>query len=495
MRIAIGQLSHETNTFCDGLTEVSEFRARDWSHGDEIVAVNRTVHSYIKGMLDVGERLGVEVVPTFTTRATPSGTISRGAYETLRSELLAGIQSAGAVDAICLALHGAGVAEDADDLEGDVLRRVRALVGPRLPIVVTLDLHANVTPAMAGGATALLSVNYYPHVDQYDRGAEAMALAHRIASGQACPRMHVSRLPMLVPTTATSLSPVKEINERCWEWEARPGIIDCTFVHGFPYTDIPEVAASVVAIADGDAALARRAAEDVASFAWDRRDALLPRFPGPADAVRQAVALDGRPIVINETSDNPGGGAPGDGTYLLRAMLDAGTTDACFGFVVDPETAAQAHAAGVGATLRVRLGGKTDRRHGTPIEADAYVVSLTDGRFVRHSLMSRGAQVDLGRMARLRIGTVDVLVSSVRDQTVDAEVFLLHGIDVARYKIVALKSSQHFRDGFEAIAAHIVTADSPGLTTRDLMSFPYRRVARPVWPLDADAAYRPAGAH
>ncbi len=492
MRIAIGQVAHETNTFCRGLTEVDEFKAKEWAHGPQLLSQHRGVRSYLGGMLDAGERLGIDLVPTFATHATPSGTISRSAYEMIASELLNGLRSAGRVDAICLALHGAGVAEGADDLEGDLLARIRAMTGRTLPIIVTLDLHANVTPEMAREATALLSVNFYPHVDSYERGGEAVTLAHRMVTDGIVPRMHLSRIPMIVPTTATSLSPVKEFNERCWAWEKKPGIIDCTFVHGFAHTDIPSISASVIAIADGSAELARQAADDVASYAWQHREGLIRRCPGPAEAIRMALALDGGPVVINETSDNPGGGSPGDGTYLLRAMLEARAASACFGFIYDPQTAAQAHDAGVGATIHVRLGGRTDRMHGEPIEADAYVADLTDGRFIRQSPMGRGAQVDLGRMARLRIGTVDVLVSSVREQTLDAEVFLHHGIDVTRYKIVALKSSQHFRAGFEPLAAHILTADSPGLTTLDLTSFPYHRVDRPVWPLDADTRYQPA---
>ena len=492
MRIAIGEVAHETNTFCQGLTEVEEFKEKEWAHGPEIAAQHRGVRSYLGGMFAAGEQLGIEIVPTFATHATPSGTIGRRAYEAIAAQLLDGLRDSGRVDAICLSLHGAGVAEGADDLEGDLLGRIRAAFGRTLPIVVTLDLHANVTPEMARDATALLTVNFYPHVDSYDRGAEAVTFARGILTDGVVPRMHLSRIPMMVPTTATSQSPVKEINERCWEWEKKPGLLDCTFVHGFAHTDIPRISASVIAIADGDAALARRAADDVAAYAWQRREALLRRCPAPAEAVRQALALDGGPVVINETSDNPGGGSPGDGTHLLRAMLEARAASACFGFIYDPQTAAEAHAAGVGATIPVRLGGKTDRMHGDPIRADAYVADLTDGRFIRQSPMGRGRQVDLGRMARLRIRTVDVLVSSVREQTLDAEVFLHHGIDVTRYKIVALKSSQHFRAGFEPIAAHVVTADSPGLTTLDLTTFPYRRVERPVWPLDADTVYRPA---
>lgn len=489
MRIAIGGLSHETNTFCVALTEVDEFKAREWTHGEAVAARHRGVRDYLGGMLAAADERGLEVVPTFATRATPSGTISAQAYEEMRRELLAGLERAGRVDAICLALHGAGVAEGVDDIEGDILARVRTLAGPALPIIVTLDLHANVTDEMAWYATALLGVNEYPHVDSYDRGVEAVMLAAEIASDRLLPRMRLVRLPILVPTIATSQSPVREINARCREWEQRTGMIDCTFFHGFAHTDAPVVAASVVAIAHERAALAEEAAMDVARFVWSQREAFLRSAPSPGDAIRQALASNARPVVINETSDNPGGGAPGDGTRLLHALLDANVTEACLGFVWDPETAAQAHAAGVGATIHVRLGGKTDALHGAPLETDAYVKCLTDGRFVQQSPMGRGARVDLGRMARLVIGGVDVLVSSVRSQTLDPEVFLLHGIDVARYRIVALKSSQHFRAGFEPVAAHIITADSPGLTTLDLTTFPYRRVTRPVWPLEQDTQF------
>jgi microcystin degradation protein MlrC len=218
------------------------------------------------------------------------------------------------------------------------------------------------------------------------------------------------------------------------------------------------------------------------------REQFRPIPTPPDEAFRQALATDGRPVIINETSDNPGGGAPEDATHLLRAMLDAKLEDACMGFMFDPETAAQAHKAGTGATINVRLGGKHEKLHGEPIEAEAYVKCLTDGKFTQQSPMGRGARVDLGPMARLIIGGIDVLVSSVRTQTLDPEVFLLHGIDVTRYKIVAIKSSNHFRAGFEPIAHKIIRVDTPGLVSVDLSSFPYVRIAHPVWPLDENAA-------
>ncbi len=489
MRIAIGQISHETNTFCRGTTPVEAFREREWLVGDEIVARHRGVRGYLGGMLAAGERLGFELVPTFSASTEPSGTIAADAYAAMRDELLSGLRGAGRLDAICLALHGAGVAENTDDLEGTLLAEVRGVVGHELPIVVTLDLHGNITQAMIDGSSALLGVHEYPHTDSFERGVEAVELAARIVRGEVRPVQHLVAPPMMIPTSTTHLSPAKDVNAICADWEARPGIIDCTFFHGFSHTDIPALGVSVVAIADGDADLARQAAEDVARRVWAMRDAFLVEYTPPDLAIRRALAAGGRPVIINDTADNPGGGAPGDSTHLLRAMLDARLSEACFGYIYDPETAEQAHRAGVGATIDVRLGGKTDDLHGRPIEASAYVKCLTDGRFVRQSPMGRGARVDLGRMARLVIGEMDVLVSSVRTQTLDAEPFLLHGIDVTRYKIVALKSSQHFRAAFEPIAAAIIRADTPGLTAVDLTEFPYRRLRRPIWPLDRDLAW------
>jgi microcystin degradation protein MlrC len=266
-------------------------------------------------------------------------------------------------------------------------------------------------------------------------------------------------------------------------------MLDVAFFHGFPHTDIPGIVVTVVATADGDAAQARRAARAVGRRIWELRDNFLANLPGADEGVRRALASGQPPVILAEVSDNPGGGGPGDGTHLLRALLAANVPQTCFGFVFDPETARQAHAAGAGATIRVRLGGRTDTLHGAPVEADAYVKCLTDGQFVYTTPMGRGSHVDLGPMARLVIGNVDVLVSSVRTQTLDTEVFLLHGIDVARQRVVALKSQQHFRAGFEHVAGEIIRVDTPGLTSSNLSSLPFERLRRPIWPLDRAVTY------
>jgi microcystin degradation protein MlrC len=265
-------------------------------------------------------------------------------------------------------------------------------------------------------------------------------------------------------------------------------MIDCALFHGFPYTDLPFAGVTVVATSNDDPALARQAAEDTARRIWEVRAPFTSELPDAAQAVAQALASNARPVVIAESSDNPGGGAPGDGTHLLRAMVEAGLSEATFGYIYDPETAAQAHTAGTGATIDARIGGKTDDLHGTPVEARAYVKCLTDGQFRLTGALGTGAPMDLGKTARLVVRGIDVIVGSDRTQTLDESLFILHGIDVRRYTIVALKSSMHFRAGFEPLAAEIIRADTPGATTTKLENIPYTRL-RPVWPLDAEVTY------
>jgi microcystin degradation protein MlrC len=490
VRIAIGQISHETNTMFGPPTPVTEFQRQGWESGQEIIERRKGVRSYLGGMIDAGETLGIDIVPTFSAQAHPSGTIERAAFDMMLESLLDGLKAAGDVDAVCLALHGAGSAEGVDDIEGTILAAVRELIGPEKPLIGTLDLHCHSTDAMIENATALLTVHEYPHVDGYERGYEAVELAAKTVRGEVRPVMPSTVLPMMIAPVTSFHGPAREVNELCWEWEAKPGVIDVAFIHGYPHSDVPVVSTSVMATVDGDPELARQATEAVAKRIWEMRDQFLSQLPQPEEAIRQALAVDGGPVVIAEVSDNPGGGSPGDGTHLLRAMLDAKLTDAAFGFVYDPQTADQAHKAGPGATIDVKIGGRTDPPMlGAPIEARAYVKSVTDGQFITQSPMGLGGKRDLGKMARLVVDGVDIIVGSESSQTIDAELFLLHGIDISRYKIIALKSQNHFRAAFEPLAKEIIRTDPPGWTTSNLTQLEFERVRRPIWPLNRDVEY------
>jgi microcystin degradation protein MlrC len=484
MRIGVAGISHETNTYCREQTQAEEFWTVRADRLDRLAGKATDVG----GMLAGCEEIGATPVCTLVAGASPSGVISAQAYAGFKQEILDGLRDAGALDAIYLSLHGAGVVDGADDLEGDLAAAVRNLVGPDVPILAVFDLHGNVTQRMADALSIGLACHHYPHTDLAERGLEAMRLLPRILDGELRPVSCVETVPTLLPTSTTLFGPAREVLEHCLELERHPDVIDCSFFHGFPYTDTPLVGTHIVATTNGDRELARRTACDAARFLWERIDTFKPESLGCAEAIERALAVEGSPVVINETSDNPGGGTPGDGTHLLRAMLDAKVERACFGFICDPVSAEAAHQAGVGASVELELGGRYDELHGAPLRVSAYVKALHDGRF-RWQKMLRGVQAGLGRMARVEIGGIDVIVVSGRSQTFDPEVFLQLGIDVMRYKLVALKSSNHFRAGFQDLAAGIVTADPPGLTTHRIEVFPRKRAPGPLWPLDEDARY------
>ena len=485
MRIAIAGISHETNTFCRDKTPLADFRVLR----GQAMLDTRGQETDVGGMIDACDALGVEPVPVLFATTEPSGVIESAAYAGLRDEIIAGVRAAGC-DAVALALHGAGVADGATDLEADLAIAVRTAVGDTVPVVATFDLHGNITQRMADALNGVFACHQYPHVDMHERSREAIELIVRMLREGLRPAVHVERLPMVLPTTTTLQGIGKDMLEQALAAEAREGIIDVSWFHGFGYADTPEIASTVVVTAAADPQRAAATAKNVASQIWDKRESFRGLSLSAGEAVAQAVNASRGPVVINETSDNCGGGAPGDGTHLLRAMLDAKLERACFGFIVDPEVARQAHATGVGQRIQVSLGAKYDSQHGRPIETDAQVRALHDGRLTLQA-MFRGMEQDLGPLARLTINGVDVVVSSNRSQTFDAEPFLAVGIDVARYHIVALKSSNHFRGYFQDRAAEIITADPPGMTSLVMESFARPSLKDPMWPIDPMAHYTP----
>ncbi len=490
MRIAMAGFSHETNTYCPAPTELHHFVR--W-HGAKIADEAVGTATVWGGFVDRSHELGLEPVPTYSADAVPSGTISSDAYAAIRRELLAALREAEPFDAIALNFHGAAVVDGLDDPEGDLCAAVRTLAGRR-PVGAVFDLHGNLTQSMCDHLDVALGYRTYPHVDTKERGVECVDALAELVRGAPRRSIYLATVPMLLPSTNTFHGPGAAANRACDRVEERGGVFDCTLMHGFPYADVDIANLSVLCTASDDFA-AREGAEYVAKWMWAHRDEFRRESLEPSAAV--GVALDilatkGRPVVINETDDNPGGGAPGDGTRLLRALIDAGRPAGtiAFGFVWDPETAERAHDAGVGATLDVVLGAKHDGLHGLPIESRAEVRALSDGRWTLKEL-GKGTRVNLRAMACLRIDGVDVVVSSRRQQTFDDGPFEIHGLNVADYELVGLKSTNHFRAFYEPRASAIVTSDGGGLTTERLDSFSRVRDGRSLWPL---ASFKDEGA-
>lgn len=486
VKIAVGGIAHETNTYCSGDAQLSNF---DIVRGGSLVDRHLGVRSYLGGMLDSATTLGATVIPTIAAVANPAGIISADAYRIIVDDLLAEINRALPLDAVALALHGAGMARGAENIEVDICKRVRKLVGSNVKIVITLDLHGNLNPKLSQFIDAAFGTHYHPHTDMFERGQDAINIIPSLLDGSIVPKVHIEKIPFLLAPVTTMHGPAAAVNELCRSIEGDPDIVTCTFFHGFPYADTPDAGASVLTVANGDAEKAKVAARRVARFVWNAREELRPESFSPDEAIQSALKSKDWPVALLDGADNPGGGAPGDGTYLLRAMIEAGLKDACFAAICDPQVVAQSHEAGVGATINVELGGKSDRMHGTPIAGAGYIKALTDGHFVQQSQEGRGMQVSVGRTARLQLGGIDIIVVSKPHQVYDPEIFLMHGIDASRFRIVGVKSTNKWRAGFVGLIKRDYVADTPGLMSLNLTRFSYKVTPRPIWPLDQDAAY------
>ena len=491
-------IGHETNTFAVTPTRLADF---DFVGGPAADAApdqirgffrgTRTVHG---GYLAAAEELRFELEPLLWAFATPSGLVEQAAYEELAGVLLERLARRGreaGCRGILLDLHGAMVSEHLEDVEGDLIERTRAVLGAGVPLVVTLDLHANVTERMAAHADAIIGFEEYPHVDAFERGVQAGRLIHAAAAGTVRPRLAFVQLPLISmpPKQCTLISPARELLQRAQETARLPCVLDASIAYGFPFADIRDAGTSVLVTADGSAELAAKHATELARAVWQRRHDFDAALTPVAEAIRYAGEQAAGLVVLADGSDNPGGGAPCDGTVVLRELLAAGAEDAVVAVIADPEAVAAAVDAGVGETIEVRLGGKTDRRHGDPVELRARVRLLSDGRFVTRSRMGAGGTTEMGRTAVLQIGGVRVVVTERRVQPFDAELLRSVGIEPQAQRLVALKSAVHFRSTYQQIADRIFDLDTPGVHRPDFAAYRYRRLRPVVYPLDRNARF------
>jgi microcystin degradation protein MlrC len=497
-RVLIGELAHESNTFAAGRTRREHFRQRREYFDDAVIGKLRGTNSAIGGALEVAEAEGYALHPTVAASASPGGVVAADAYECYVDRIVDGAREhADALDGVFLALHGAMVPEGMDDGEGPLLAAVREAVGD-VPVVATFDLHGNVTDRMVEAADALVACETYPHVDMDATGRRAMDLLGRIADGEVEPVTRVERPPLLPhgPLQNTRTGPMADVMARARDLEEREPILKANVFPGYHMADVPEMGFSVPVVADGDPAAAREAARELAALAWDRREAFVGDFPTPEEAVADATRAIGArgggdgPVVLADVGDNPGGGAAGDGTALLEALLEADepAVDAGVAILRDPEAVAACVAAGVRERVTVTLGGKTDEHHGGPVEdVDGYVAAVTDGRFRNTGPMGTGTRNDLGRAVRFECGTGDavtVLLAENRLQPLDAEIWRHLGVQPERLDVLVVKSTNHFRADYEPMASRVIVVDSPGLSAIDVSRFDHERIPRPQFPLD-----------
>ncbi|WFU19631.1 M81 family metallopeptidase [Bradyrhizobium sp. CB3481] len=482
-RIAVGGFLHETNTFAPTKATYQDFvHGGGWpamAHGAGVLKVMRKINVGLAGFVESAEANGWELVPTVSAAASPCAHVTRDAFERIMKEMTSGIANAGPIDAVYLDLHGAMVTEHYDDGEGEILARVRKVIGPDLPLVASLDLHANVSPEMIAHADALIAYRTYPHVDMADTGrACARHLALLLKSKMRLAKAF-RQLPFLIPISwqCTNDQPTKGIYEKLAALE-NDDVPTLSFAPGFPAADFAHCGPSVFAYgktqADADAA-----ADKIAALVESHEDDFDGRIYSPDDGVRLAMELAKtakKPIIIADTQDNPGAGGDSDTTGMLRALVRNKASGAALGVIYDPTSAKSAHAAGVGATVTLSLGGKSGIPGDAPYHETFVVEKLSDGQFVAPGPYYGGRDMDMGPSACLRIGDIRVVVGSYKAQLADQAMYRYVGIEPTEQKILVNKSSVHFRADFEPIAETLLICAAPGAMPADTATLPWTRL-------------------
>src|SRR6476660_7491717 len=482
-RIAVGAFLHETNTFAPTKATYDDFvHGGGWpsmAHGADVLKVMRKINVGLAGFVEAAEANGWELVPTISAAAVPSAHVTNDAFERVMKEMIDGIAAAGPIDGVYLDLHGAMVTEQHDDGEGETLARVRKVIGKDLPLVVSLDLHANVSPEMMAHADALIASRTYPHVDMADTGrASARHLGLLLKTERRFAKAF-RQLPFLIPISwqCTNDQPAKSIYEKLAALE-NGAVPTLSFAPGFPAADFRDCGPSVFAYgrtqADADAA-----ADKIATLIESHEDDFDGTIYSPDDGVRHAMELAKtakNPVIIADTQDNPGAGGDSDTTGMLRALVRNNASRAATGVIYDPQSARAAHAAGVGATVTLALGGKSGIPGDAPYKETFAVEKLSDGKFVAPGPYFGGRDMDMGPSACLRIGDVRVVVSSHKAQLADQSMYRYVGIEPTEQAILVNKSSVHFRADFEPIAEKLLICAAPGAMPADTASLPWTKL-------------------
>ena len=482
-RIAVAGFLHETNTFAPTKATYENFvHGGGWpamALGDDVLKTMCNINVGLAGFVEAAEALGWEMAPTISCGASPSAHVTADAFERIVKVMVEGIRAAGPLDGVYLDLHGAMVTEHLDDGEGELLARVREIIGSDLPLVVSLDLHANVTPEMVEQADALIAYRTYPHVDMADTGrAAAKHLALLLGTRQKFAKAF-RQLPFLIPISwqCTSDQPTRGIYQRLAALESG-AVPTLSFAPGFPAADFAHCGPSVFAYgrtqADADAA-----ADSIAALIESHEADFDGRIYTPDEGVRHAMELATRankPIIIADTQDNPGAGGDSDTTGMLRALVRNNASRAAIGVIYDPASAKAAHAAGLGATVTLALGGRSGISGDAPYKETFTVENLSDGKFVAPGPYYGGRDMDLGPSAALRIGDVRVVVSSHKAQLADQSMYRYVGIEPTEQSILVNKSSVHFRADFEPIAEKLIICAAPGAMPADTAALPWTRL-------------------
>jgi microcystin degradation protein MlrC len=493
MRVAIAELKQETNTFVPRPTTLADFAAWHLWSGDEVVSRSRETNSEIAGFLDVLEAAGIEPVPILATFAMSGGKVTSTTLQTLLAELVSGLRRHGPYDGVLLALHGAMVSDEDDDPDGEIIAATRATIGVTTPLVVTMDLHANITERCVTHADAIVGFRTSPHVDLRETGQRGAKIMARMLREGVRPATAMVKIPMVVPASTHMHhlpGPFQRLMHAAADAEGGDVLAASVFTVQ-PWLDITEMGFATVAVSDGNGALAAQVAGDLAALAWGERDAFMETELVPiAEAIASAKAIEG-PVVISDLADGTGAGSPGDATAVIAALLSADLSEPAFVCVRDPAAANVAIAVGVGGEVALEVGGKLDTVYNEPVSIQGTVTFAGPARFRFGGAGYTGVEMDMGDCAVIQSGQVSLLILGNAVMTVDPAMYRAVGLEPNEAGIVVVKSHIQFRAGYEDVARAIILLDSPGMSSDRLESLPFERIERPMFPFDRAFAFVP----
>jgi microcystin degradation protein MlrC len=489
MRIAVGQLCQESNTFNPLPTTRADFEQFDIFRGPELVermADTNELGGFIQALRGWPER--PEIVGLVRLWAWPSGAATAETFAWMRREMTGALRGALPVDAVLLALHGAMTAEETPDVEGELLHAVREIIGSAVPLVGTLDLHANITERMVRAADALVLYHTAPHIDVFETGQRGAGVLRRILVEGVRPVMAYQKMPLVVPAeranTQDPASVAADFRGRLQELESEPDILCAGLATVQPWLDIPELGSSVVVVAAGDSERAGRACGEIAQEVWQRRREYLPELVSVADGVRAAHENPEGLVVLSDSADATTSGATGDSTAVLSELLRYDWPRPALVTLVDPDVVDMAQHRGVGAEITTEVGGKRDRRFAQPLRVTAQVHRLFEARFVMSGHLARNLPIDMGPSAVLRCGRVHLVVTSRSGPHFAPELFQTAGFDPLVAGVLVAKSPCGFRAAYAPHARQIFVVRAPGCAPSDFWNYEYRNIPRPLWPWD-----------
>ncbi len=489
MRVVIAMMKHETNTFSPVPTPITRFGngGPDWD-GQALAAYENTA-TPMGAFIDLARAEGAEIVTPVAAEAWPSGPVEDAAYARLTDAIAEEVDKG--CDLILLDLHGAMVTESHEDGEGELVARLRGLA-PQTPIAVALDLHGNLSDKIVDNADVVTGFKTYPHTDMYETGALAGGIAFRALKGGCRPAMAWGNRPMLphIMRQGSADSPMRELIAAAREAEA-DGALAVSVFGGFPHADIHDAGISVVAVTDGDAGGAQAVCDRILDQAWENRHGFVYRSEPAAEAVARAARLAEGPVLMLDHCDNCGSGGTQDVMTVLEEVLRQGLEDVAVFAIHDPQAVDAMMEAGIGADVTLDLGGKLDMpaigRVGEPLSVSGRVKLLSDGQFTIRGPMYTGVTVGMGRTAVLDTGKVEIVVIERHHEPWDLGCLQSLGIEPTAKRFILLKSRVHWRAGFWPVVRHVVECAGVGVTTSDYDQLRFRRVRRPIFPLDPDA--------